>query len=224
MGEAIGADRTVNKKGYQNLQKQWLIEQMEEKQAIKEAEKQKDAAYDDQVIMANHIRGVMETHIVKSKRNDKKAESDYNLSLAAEHRGRKHLAVQKEAEASALHVTKIMNDPGLNESAGGIKGMTREQKSEVYEYNLMQMQHKRNVKRAEKEEEIRHAQSVEQAVAVMGSIEHQKAQLEIQRRKMMDHENSVIAQAQRNMHQNLKNTYANEVTGDYFNKFNSTAR
>jgi hypothetical protein len=223
-GEAIEADRTVNKKGYQNLQKQWLIEQMEEKRAIKEAEAQKDAAYDDQVIMANHIRGVMETHIAKNQRVAKKAESDYNLGLAAEHRDRKHLQVQKEAQASAFHVTKIVNDPMLNESAGGIKGMTAEQKSDVYEYNLMQMQHKRNVKRAEKEEEIRHAQSVEQAVAVMGSIEHQKAQLEMQRRKMMDHENSVIAQAHRNMQQNLKNTYANEVTGDYFNKFNSTAR
>merc|ERR1711904_178668 len=60
-GEQIELDRTVNKKEYQNLQKQWLIEQMQEKQAIKEAERQKDAAYDSQVLMANHIRGVMET-------------------------------------------------------------------------------------------------------------------------------------------------------------------
>merc|ERR1711904_743220 len=96
-GEAIEADRTINKKGYQNLQKQWLIEQMEEKKAIKEAEKQKDAAYDEQVIMANHIRGVMETHIEKTKRANKTAESEYNLNLAAEHRARKHEQIHKEA-------------------------------------------------------------------------------------------------------------------------------
>jgi hypothetical protein len=223
-GEAIEADRTIHKKDYQNLQKQWLIEQMEEKKAIEEAEKQKDAAFEDQVIMGNHIRGVMETHIAKTQRMNKKAESDYNLSLAAEHRERRHVKVAKEAEASALHVSRIMDDPGLNESEGGIKGMTSAQKMEVYEYNRIQMQQKRNVKRAEKEEEIQHAQSVEQAVAVMGSIEHRKAELEIQRRKMMDHENSVIAQAQRNMQQGLKNTYANQVADDYFSKFNSTAR
>merc|ERR1712224_1038069 len=112
----------------------------------------------------------------------------------------------------------------LNENAGGIKGMTPQQKSEVYEYNLLQMQHKRNVKRAEQEQEKRHAESVEEAVAVLGSIEHQKAQLEIQQRRMMDHENSVIAQAHRNMQQSLKSTYANQVSEDYFNKFNCTAR
>merc|ERR1711977_241191 len=112
----------------------------------------------------------------------------------------------------------------LNETAGGRKGLTPEQKTDCYEYNLIQMQHKRNIKRAEQEEEVRHAKSVEEAVAAMGSIEHHKAQLEVQRRKMMDHENSVIAQAQRNMQQNLKKTYANEVSGDYFSKFNSTAR
>jgi len=223
-GEAIEADRTVNKKIYQNMQAQWLIEQMEEKKAIKEVEKQRDAAYDSQVIMANHIRGVMDTHIETTKRSNKKAESDYNLNLAVEHRERKHTKIAQEATQSALHVDKIMQDPMLNESAGGIKGMTTEQRASVYEYNLAQMQHKRNVKKAEVEEEKRHAESVEQAVAVMGSIEHHKTQLEKAQRKMMDQENSVIAQAQRNMQQTLKGTYANQVHEDYFNKFNSTAR
>merc|ERR1711904_417236 len=138
--------------GYQNLQAHWLIEQMKEKQAIKEAEAQKDAEYDSQVIMATHIRGVMETHIASTARANKKIESDYNLDLAAQHRDRKHVQIQKEAEASSLHVSKISGDPMLNESAGGIKGMTSQQKRDVYEYNLLQMQHKRNVKKAEKEE------------------------------------------------------------------------
>merc|ERR1711907_310481 len=53
-GEAIEADRTLNKKNYQDLQKSWLIEQMEEKKAIKDAERAKDVAYDEQVIMATH--------------------------------------------------------------------------------------------------------------------------------------------------------------------------
>jgi len=223
-GEAIEADKTINKKNYHNLQASWLIEQMEEKKAIKEAERQKEAAYDDQVIMANHIRGVMETHIDATKRSNKKAESDYNLNLASEHRDRKHYRIQQEAAASSLHVTNTLNDPVLNEQKGGIKGMTQEQKSDVYEYNRMQMQIKRDAKRAEQHAEIRHAQSVEEAVAVMGSIEHHKAQLEVQRRRAMDQENSVIAQAQRNMQQHLKGTYSNQVSGEYFSKFNSTAR
>jgi len=223
-GEAIEADRTIHKKDYQAMQAQWLIEQMEDKKRIQEAERQKDAAYDDQVIMANHIRGVMESHIETTKRTSKKAESDYNLTLAAEHRDRKHARIHAEAEQSALHVGKIMADPMLNESSGGIKGMTTEQKTSVYEYNLAQMQHKRNVKRAELEADKQHAEAVEQAVAVMGSIEHHKAQLAVQQRKLMDQENSVIAQAQRNMQQSLKTTYGNQVSEDYFNKFNCTAR
>jgi len=222
--DSVQGEVAVNKKIYQNMQAQWLIEQMEEKKAIKEVEKQRDAAYDSQVIMANHIRGVMDTHIETTKRSNKKAESDYNLNLAVEHRERKHTKIAQEATQSALHVDKIMQDPMLNESAGGIKGMTTEQRASVYEYNLAQMQHKRNVKKAEVEEEKRHAESVEQAVAVMGSIEHHKTQLEKAQRKMMDQENSVIAQAQRNMQQTLKGTYANQVHEDYFNKFNSTAR
>merc|ERR1719160_931989 len=124
VGEAIEADRTINRKNYQNMQATWLIEQMEEKKKIKEAEKEKDLAYDQQVIMANHVRGVMESHIETTKRTGKKAESDYNLALAAEHRDRKHMKIQQEATHSALHVEKIMNDPMLNESSGGIKGMT----------------------------------------------------------------------------------------------------
>merc|ERR1712224_631899 len=103
-------------------------------------------------------------------------------------------------------------------------GMTPQQKHDVYAYNLAQMQHKRNIKRAEQEAERQHAKDVEEAVAVLGSIEHHKAQLEIQQRRMMDHENSVIAQAHRNMQQSLKSTYANQVSEDYFNKFNCTAR
>jgi hypothetical protein len=223
-GEEIEKDRTIHKKDYQNLQKQWLLEQMEEKKAIAEAEREKDAAYDSQVIMATHIRGVMDTHIETTKRVNKKAEADYNLNLAAEHRSRRADKVNKEAEQSALHVTNVMNDPKLHESAGGIKGLTPQQKMDCYEYNLAQMQHKRNVKQAEKEEEFQHAKATEEAVAVLGAIEHKKAELDVQRRRMMDQENSVIAQAQRNMQQQLKNTYQNNVSGDYFNKFNSTAR
>jgi hypothetical protein len=146
------------------------------------------------------------------------------LSLAAEHRGRKQEKITKDAAQSALHVTKVVNDPMLNETEGGIKGLTPQQKYDCYEYNLIQMQHKRNVKRAEVEEEARHAKSMEEAVSVMGAIEHRKAELEVHRRRMMDQENSVIAQAQRNMQQQLKTTYANQVSGDYFNKFNSVAR
>lgn len=223
-GEKIEAMKTINKKLYQDLQKQWLIEQMEEKKAIKEAERVKDKAYDDQVLMATHIRGVMDTHVEEVKRTSKKAESEYNLALAAEHRNRRHEAVHKEAAASALHVTRIMSDPMLNESAGGLKGLRPEQKQACYDYNLMQMQRKRNAKKYEVEEEKRHAKATEEAVAVMGSIEHHKAQLEVQQRKMMDHENSIIAQAQRNMQQQIKKTYANQVSDDYFGKFNCTAR
>jgi len=222
-GELVEAAKTTHKKEYQNMQKQWLMEQMQEKQAMKEAEKEQDAAHDSQVLMATHIRGVMETHIASQARANKKAESEYNLGLAVEHRERRHLQVHKEAESSALHVTKIMEDPMLND-ASKKSGFSDETKMDVYEYNRMQMQHKRNVKKAEKEEEIRHAKSVEEAVAVLGSIEHHKAQLEIQRRKLIDQENSVIAQAQRDMQTSIKKTYTNEVSGDYFNKFNQTAR
>jgi len=235
-GEAIEYDKTVNKKNYQDLQKSWLLEQMAEKQAIQQAEKDALKSHDDGVIMANHIRGVMETHIESTKRANKKSESDYNLSLAAEHRDRKRNNLNKESEQESLHVTNTMTHPMLNENPGGnvgtdgrlvrsdFKGASPQDKHDCYEYNAMQMQHKRNAKNAEKEEEVRHAQAISDGVAVMGSIEHHKAQLEMQRRRMMDDENSVIAQAQRNMQQHLKTTYSNQVNNDYFNKFNANAR
>jgi hypothetical protein len=235
-GEVIQYDRTVNKKTYQNLQKDWLLEQMAEKQAIQQAQKDAQKSHDDQVIMANHVRGVMESHIASTKRANKKAESDHNLSLAAEQRDLAKTKLGKLAEEEAAHVSNVMNNPMLNESSGGqmgtdgrlirsnFKGMTQQDKHDVYHYNAMQMQHKRNIKRAEKEEEARHAQAIADGVAVMGSIEHHKAILEVQRRRMMESENSVIAQAQRNMQQQLKATYSNQVDHDYFNKFNASAR
>merc|ERR1719487_1067565 len=87
-GEKIEYDKTINRKAYQDVQKQWLVEQMQERQAIEAAEKAHDKHHDDQVIMANHIRGVMEQHLEDTKRAQKKAESDFNLALAAEHRDR----------------------------------------------------------------------------------------------------------------------------------------
>jgi hypothetical protein len=235
-GEAIEYDRTVNKKTYQDLQKSWLLEQMAEKQAIQQAEKDHQKMHDGQVIMANHVRGVMEMHIAATNRSNKKAESDFNLSLSAEQQARKQKILNKLAEDEANHVSNVMNSAMLNEQAGGqggtdgrliranFKGGSRDAMKEVYEYNAMQMQSKRHAKRAEKEEEARHAASIADGVAVLGSIEHHKAQVEMQRRRMMDDENSVIAQTQRNMQQQLKNTYSNAVTDDYFNKFNAVAR
>lgn len=235
-GERIEADKTVNRKGYQDLQKHWLTEQIEEKLAIANAEKARDQDYDNQVIVANHVRGVMESHLEETQRTQKKAESDFNLALAAEHRERQKHKREKEAEANAQHVNWVMTDPMLQEGGGetqydmygnpirSLKGLSAEQKHDVYYYNALQMQHKRNVKKGEQEEEAAHAESVSKGVAVLGAVERHRKQLEIQRRQMLDAENSVIAQAQRNMQQHLKGTYANTVTNEYFDKFNSGAR
>lgn len=228
-GETVEHNRTVNKKSYQDLQKSWLLDQMAEKKATHQAQKDLQKSHDDQVIMANHIRGVMETHIETTKRVNKKAESDYNLSLAAEIRDRKKNDLNKEAEQQALHVSNVMASDQLKGAfeiakEGREKAGKAQDMQGVFDYNRLQMQAKRNAQKAEKEEEARHARAIADGVAVMGSIEHHKAQLDIQRRRMMDEENSVIAQAQRNMQQQLNNTYSNQVSHDYFTKFNATVR
>lgn len=235
-GERLEYDKTVNRKFYQDLQKQWLMEQIEERKAIEQAEKDHEKRHDDQMIMASHVRGVMERHLDDTKRAQKTAESDINVALACEHRERRRNKLRSETEAEAQHVSNVMNHPMLNELVGpqvgsdgrmirgSFKGMSQEQKHDAYHYNALQIQHKRNARRAEEAEEKAHAESIGKGVAVMGAVEQHRAQIEREQRRMMDHENSVIAQAQRNMQQHLKSTYSNAVANDYFDKFNSTAR
>merc|ERR1711871_805247 len=110
--------------------------------------------YDSQVIVANHVRGVMETH-AETRRAQKKAESDFNLKLAEEQRARKKEKLTRDAEADMRHVDTVMCNPMLNENVDGmtdqygnpvrsLKGMSSDQKYDCYYYNALQMQHKRN--------------------------------------------------------------------------------
>merc|ERR1719387_65121 len=207
--EKTGAD----KRAYMNQQKQWLLQQMAENEAAKNAERDADQQYDELVRTGTEVRGLLEAHAQQVARDNKMAEAEYNRQLAIEMKSRKWNAVQREADQVQAHVDNMRQSTRLSESVDapfGLDGrvlrdeykrISREAEQEVYNDNARLIYEKRQQRMAEKQEAAEEAEQLATTTAVLGAVEMERMKLEVERRRQLDAENSVIAQAQRNMRQ-----------------------
>lgn len=224
-GEQIAIDKQNNRKMYEELQKTWIMEQVEERACREAEEKAMSQAYDENLLGVNALRGAIEVEAEVARREAKKEEAQANLELIEQKKLRKEKAKENSNYWESTHVDSVMNSEMLQEGAkAGYKGVGAVEKQAIYDWNALQMLEKKRMEQAEKEETLWYDQQRLASSAVMSTIEVQKMEVEKERHRLLNQENDLIAKAQNDMRSQLKTTYSNQVTDDYFNKFNSTAR
>lgn len=224
-GEQIAIDKRNNKKMYEELQRTWIQEQMEEKQVREMEEREIQRAADENLVATNLLRGTIEVTADQVAREAKREEAEANLRLAEEKRMERAFEKRRNQMWERQHVETVINSPMLQEAAGtGYKGVGAAQKQAVYDENALQVLDKRKKEEAERMEEATSTRHRLQSSVVMGTIEAHKSELEREKRRVQNMENEIIAKAQQDMRLQLTKTYANHVGEDYFKKFNTTAR
>jgi hypothetical protein len=235
-GEILEKDKTVNKKAYQMQQREWLLDQMAEKEAKRKAEMEQTMQDDHQILMATQVRGVIENHGNQAARDMKVAHADFNKQLAAMQSQQRSEALARNQDAVQRHRTNLATSDRYTERLDAPVGLdgrvirdeykriSADAEQEVYDANALQIIEKRQRQKAEEMEAAEDAARTLQSTMVLTAVEQEQKRLEAERNRQMGAENAIIAQAQRNMRQHQRNTYANTVTDDFFRSFNAGAR
>lgn len=229
-GEDLQRDKELYKKDYYSLQRSWIQEQSEEKALRKRGEQEAEAAYEQAVLSVTALQGALEVEHEQAVRSSKKAEGEANIQLANEKATRLAVERAKEQEWERTHVDTILNMPMLQDTlqAGepgkDHKGLTAEQRQQVYDDNARQILEKKEAQAFEKAQDDAYDERRMSHSVASGAIEAHVQALEREKRSLLNTENAIIARAHREMKDQLRRTYANAVGEDYFGKFNTTAR
>lgn len=199
--------------------RQWLLEQMAEKQARQDAERRADEQYDREVLMANQVRAACEQAALDDAREDKIAEAMENRDRAEMTRQRREDRLQREAAEKAAHVEGIVTSDRMKEThdykvgytgkllPGDYKRLTLEEEHDVYATNARLALEKQRKMKAEAEEEAEHARQVAMGVSVLGALEEErKRQSRERQQRMVDH-NLTQASTKRELDVKERRTY-----------------
>jgi len=226
----------ADKKMLHGVQREWCLDQIAEHEAQAQAEREEKQRNDEAVIDANHVRGLIEQATRDQARANKLDETNCNLALAGARRSHRKDLLQKEAEAVHMHATNVALSDRMTEKYDAQRGLdgrlirdeykrlSVEQEQAVYDANARQVLEKRAQQRAAGAAEYQHSEQTQKQTVMLTAIQQEQKRLEVERRRLLDGENAVIAQAQRNQQSNLGRTYANHVDDGFFGRFNASAR
>jgi len=187
----------------------WLNKQKQEKWDREEAERQRDRDFDQQQIMASHIRKYIDQTEEEEARQEKIAEAQGNLALAEQHRARREAKEEKERKAKADHVAHITTDDMLSEkhdwklgSHGKLirteyKRLTVEEEQDVHNTNMRLLLEKKAKKQFEKDDEAVQVQGISNCIGVLGALEGERDRIKREKRMELVAHNNALAEAKR---------------------------
>jgi len=194
----------AHKKALQQQQREFLLEQMREKEQRRQAELEEDRKYDQHTLMATQVRSYCEHVELEERRQDKRDEAEINRHLADGHAQRRQARAQREAEEKARHVHNVVNDDRMREAHDWKVGQTGklveykrlslDEEQEVYNEMARQMLEKQGRKQAEAAEDAEHARAQQTQVQVLQALEHERARQQKERlQRVVDHNKGLAA-------------------------------
>lgn len=203
-GENIHAKE--RKKQVNAAQREWLLDQMQEKQAYRDQEAEDGRLFDEAMKTANEVRAICEQAAKDEARQDKIDEAMENKAMAEAHRDRRQARTMAEAMQTQQHISQISQSDLLTEAHDyklGFDGrllkteykrLTLDEEQDVHNVNAQLVLEHQAKQRAQAQEEAMHALLTHQATAVLGGVETCKEKLRLERAKKMVAENQALAQ------------------------------
>jgi len=195
------------KKMEQNIQRQWLLDQMAEKAERARVEKAEACAQDIATLTANEVRNLCEQATIQELRESKMMEAQENLEMARSHRVRHQAAKQADAEADMQHtlnhrarMTEVSDCPRRPDGKlvrTDFKRWSVEEEHEVYLANRDIVMERQAARRRDDERERWHAANMLKGVGVLGAVEEERARETKALHQQMVVENMAAAEAKR---------------------------
>lgn len=182
----------------------WLNQQKEEKMDRDNMEREIDRQFDSEMQFANHVRHMCEEKAKQDAHEELLENTRDNLAIADQHRQRKFAQHEKNRMANERHMTNILNSDQLKETHPYIMAsngrMVRteyrrpsdQEAQDVHNTNAYQIIHKRNVAKAEKQEDLEQAATNKQDIEVREAIEWKKKQATLDRRRAVNEYNNTL--------------------------------
>lgn len=164
------------------MQKEWLKQQMEEKQMREQAERDAEKMEAMETLNNTKLREAIEAVEAQEGKQELMEMVHSNLQMAAETQARKQMRKEKEAKLNAREVGKLKNDERLNEvhdwklnsmghlSRDEYKRLTYEQVQDVYDANASIILEKQAAKRMELAADLQNDSEVNAAAALMEQL------------------------------------------------------
>jgi len=216
-------DHVNRKKDCQNMQKDWLMQQMAEKKAQADADRREDQELDRLALVANEVRAVCEQAARDEQREDKRNEAQDNLNMAAQQRAKREAQMQRGAAQTKAHMDGLMQSDRMTERLDQPRGLdgklrrpdykrlTLEQEHDVYATNARLAKDKKDREREEAAEESHHSYNALTGVAVLHALEGEKNRQHLSRRMQMVEHNKAHAEAKRAQEAEDKRRYKSFV-------------
>jgi hypothetical protein len=183
------------------MQKEWLAQQVQEKQLRAEAEREAEKQDAQEILHSTMLRETIEAVEAQEAKQDRMELAQSNQQLAAEKQARKEAKMQKEAMIHTRVVDKGLTDDRLNEvhdyklnSKGKLvrdeyKRLTYEQEQEVHDANAQIVLEKKAAKRMEMTATRENDEEVMNACALMDQLQGLAQEQAKERRMKMVAEN-----------------------------------
>lgn len=206
-GENVNAKE--RKKQVHAAQREWLLQQMAEKQAYRDQEAEEGRLYDEAEKTANEVRAICEQAALDEARDEKIAEAEENKAMALAHRSRRQGALMREAAQTQSHCSNTCNSDMLTEVHDyklGVDGrllkteykrLTPQEEHDANMTNARLVLEQKAIKRAEAEEEAMHSMLTKQATAVLHGVEAEKTRMRKELQMQMVRQNQAMAQSKR---------------------------
>eukprot|EP00929_Paragymnodinium_shiwhaense_P036357 TRINITY_DN19497_c0_g1_i1.p1 TRINITY_DN19497_c0_g1~~TRINITY_DN19497_c0_g1_i1.p1 ORF type:complete len:393 (+),score=160.01 TRINITY_DN19497_c0_g1_i1:143-1321(+) len=196
-------DEQAKKHAQHAATRAWLQEQIDAKKRKEQEEKERDRRFDEELMLANQVRGLCEQAALEEARQEKLLEQAENAKIAEMHAKRKQLRHEKHVAACHKHVQDQLNDERLQEKVDSVIGgngrlaefkrLSQAQRQDVWNTNGMIILDKQARKAAEQEEGMMHADQIRKNSEILGALETEKVRMVRERRLKAEEENRVLA-------------------------------
>mmetsp|Transcript_4253 Transcript_4253/g.9714 ORF Transcript_4253/g.9714 Transcript_4253/m.9714 type:complete len:382 (-) Transcript_4253:56-1201(-) len=177
-------DPKAHKKAICRQTRDYLEQQIQEKKAREQAERDADRHYDKHTMMASQVRAYCEHAEDMERKQDKLDEAAYNKELAEIHARRRQAKSARDASETNEHVKNMRDSDFLNEAVPYVIGpngkiqeyrkMTVEDEQQALNVMARQVLEKQVRQRSELMEEASHARAQVLQDAVLNSLEFER--------------------------------------------------
>jgi len=236
-GEDLSAKE--RKKLQQEQMREWIKQQLSEKNREKEASMHAETLYQRKMMQLDQRAVLLAKEEDECRRNLNVATKSYNAALDAERKAKEAIDKQKELDdnftelSNQVYGDTLTENPGVAQSSFGghrvitdrWKGMSDEQKVEIMRIREEQQAEKQRKTEEEKElqKEYERSQLLQANAAILMEREMNRKAAEIE--KKIAEENMRLQKEQKDTLTKLtKEVYTNPPTDAYFTQFNTGTR
>lgn len=199
------ADPSIRKRMQQRNMREFLEQQMREKQDRQQAERELELQYDRDAIAACQVRSYCEHAEREERRQDKLEEAAHNKELAQIHANRRQARAQRDAMEKDRHVEHVMRSQGEGANwkmgsngkllASEYRGLSLDEEQDAYDTRARQVLERQARRRAELADEAEHTRATGVAVGVLSALEGERARQQKERTMKMVADNKALEDA-----------------------------